>query len=300
MSFLLSAGRGLTIGATWAALAFALSFVACSEGTEEPSETGGGSNTGGSDDSGTGGTSADNGGSENATGGSEDGQGGEEPGTDTGGSAGSPATATGGAGTVEGEVLFGFDTDVEGFALETYQDEAATAFTNMYGSSTLSWDSAEGQPDPGALKLVAGFDGYSQDVTVQHNWPTTDPQDFTGRTLRVRVKLESGFNPDPSFPGGVQFFVKTGANWTYGQTPGTAGNGWSNIETMGTWIEVEFPLEDALTYPAAGTVTDFDPSQVLAIGVILSTGSGAAESAATQPTGDPTEATFFIDSFTIE
>ena len=293
MSFLLSAGRGLTIGATWAALAFAASFVACSEGTEEPSETGGSSNTGGSEDSGTGGTSGDTGGSENATGGSEDGQGGEEPGTDTGGSAGSPATATGGAGTVEGEVLFGFDTDDEGFILETSQDTSATAFTNMYASTTLSWDSTEGNPDPGALKAVAGFNGYRQNVTVQYNWPTTDPQDFSGKTLRVRVKVESGLVADPSFPGGVQMFVKTGENWTYGQAPGTAGNGWSNIETMGTWIDVEFPVDDALTYPAAGTVTDFDPSQVLAIGVIISTNG-------TEGDDLPTEATFFIDSFTIE
>lgn len=297
MSFHRNAGRSLTIFAAWATLSFSVSLVACSEGTDdEPEGAAGSGNEGGSQESGSGGSAT--GGSSQGDAGSEQGQGeGGTPSTATGGSAGStPGAAAGaaGEGTTGPEVLFAFDEGMEGFKFETYQPTDTTQPFNLYETSTLSWDDTKGKPDPGSLKVEIPFDAYNQQATVQFNYDAEGPQDFSGKTLTVRVMLDSGFNPDPSFPGGVQFFVKTGEAWTFGEA------GWTNVELVGTWVEYSFPLESAVTYPAAGTVSDFDPSQVRAIGVSFNTGGGAQEGAATQPIGPPTEATFFVDTFILQ
>jgi hypothetical protein len=246
-------------------------------GTSQVS-TGGSTGTGGSASSGAGGTTGD------------------------GGSGGSTVTGAGGGdagSTDDGAVtetamevapppvlLFGFPADVQGFALDPYPDTNDTNLTVVSDGGvapTLTWSATEGDPDLGAVLVTAPYSDYKQKIDVRHTFGADSLQDWTGKTLRIRLKVASGFNTDSSFPGGVVFYVQTTSSWVW------ADAGWQNVESLyDGWQQFSFDL-------SAVTAAGWDAKQVIAFGIQINTGGGGDTAAS-----KPAPATFYIDSVTAQ
>lgn len=204
-----------------------------------------------------------------------------------GGSSGTPADAGGGSGgggtgggaggtggTVVHLVNYTFDTTIEGFGLNTYCELmpaqnfnlagacATDAGTDDAGSDagaaaaepTLTFESADGNPAAGSLKITATYTGYRQYTDVIINLPT--PVDLTGKTLHAMVKLAS--STPAGFPGGTQLHVNSP---TYFSQSGQL------VPNM--WTSLAMPL-DATIYPG------IDPTMVNQIGVQVYSGDPPA------------------------
>src|SRR6185312_6316490 len=276
--------------------------------------TGGSSSTGGAGGHATGGAggAATGGAGGNATGGAGGAATGGAGGNATGGSggaAGGNAGAAGGAaggstgvgGAIAGTALATFDpTDagataaLEGFVLDKTANAGNLALaTDAEPAATLVWDGTEGDPADGSLKIDAPFHAYNESVNLQKGYANTDLQDWTGKTtLHVRVRIDSGLNPSPNFPTGIQPYVTSyGAPTTDGGAPsynfcGTyqnavAGNGWA-----------DYTVSLATSHCAS-----LDVSKILNFGVQIQTGGGAAADAG-QPAA-PTPAIVHVDSFSV-
>lgn len=292
MSSMFGTGRRVVLLLSLGAGALAFSAAACSEGSESKAGTGGAATTGGA----------------------------------SGDTGGTPANAgQGGAAADAEKVLFAFANDFENWKLNDYVEvcdrtptatgaagtpgtagAAGTSGTagapsatggagadkecegplNLFETTTLEWTNQQGKPDAGALEVTIPFTDYKQAATVEFEFGV--PQDFSGKMLTVQVQRASGFNADPSFPGGLIFFVKTGDDWVWGQQP------WVNIETTGTWVEYKFVLDKA------DAKDGFDPTAVRTVGIAFDTGGGAEPDADKQPTSKPTEAVFYVDTVEIQ
>lgn len=214
--------------------------------------------------------------------------------TGTGGQGGGAAGAAGGSGVggaggssaAGGTVLFKFDTDVEKFTFNPFgTGDAGTAAadagaeTILSDKAKISWDATDGSPDKGSMKLEIPFSAYQEQADFLVTFDDTDLRDFSKDVLYLQAKLDSGFSPDVSAPGGLVFYVQTTTAFAYGQSE------WRNVTGVGTWAEYTFDLSLA-TQTKAG----WDPTKVKAIGIRLDTGSGVG---ATMP---PTAAVFHIDT----
>jgi hypothetical protein len=161
-------------------------------------------------------------------------------------------------------------------------------------SSVFGWDSQDGAPDPvanqGSLKLEVPFSAYTQpDQCVDFQFLLDNrPVDLTGKMLFVYLKLDSGFSPDPSAPGGFIFYAKSNeTNWDWGQAP------WQNLDpstAIGKWRKYTFNL--SMAESGTANVAPFDPSQVTTIGIRLDTGTPTL----TPLPSPPTPAVFHVDS----
>src|SRR5262249_52548720 len=143
-----------------------------------------------------------------------------EAGSNGTGSGGSIGTGSGGAGgsgpsnMIRGTAVAAFDTTIEGFVLDNYHDTPPKVNLGDPASGVspvLAWDGAEGNPMPGSLQVMAPYSGANQYVLAQKDFGTGNPQNWMGRTLRVRIKVTSGM-----FKGGAQVFVKTGSAFSFG------------------------------------------------------------------------------------
>ena len=76
---------------------------------------------------------------------------------------------------------------------------------------TLSFDGAVGNPNPGSLKVVAPYSGANQYVDIQKSFGTGNPQDWTGKTLHVRIRASEG-----TFKGGAQVYAITTGSFMFG------------------------------------------------------------------------------------
>lgn len=233
--------------------------------------------------------------------------------------AGSSNTAGNGAGGAGGVTkLFMFNTDHQGFSLESsasgnpqYRNlvtppsdpppTLAFAATKDYGSDTNS----------GSLKIDATYSFWNQSVAVQVDAPvdkTGAPIDFTGKTLKAEIWVEGGLSPETDAPGGVVFFMKSGAAYDWGQAA------WKNIEVYKNWVQVKFNA-DALD---SGSSANFSPADVRNIGFQFSSGGGGTHCPDTNSSdpnnaafkGEPTATcpawaaplptTIYVDSITVE
>ncbi len=217
--------------------------------------------------------------------------------TGTGGSVGGGAplaggNAGGGGGTAPAAVrLYTFTDDTQVYL---YQPGNATATNDLTSTSVFSWDSQDGAPDQvadaGSMRIEAPFSAYTQpDQAVDFQFMLdTRPVDLSGKTLFIYLKLDSGFSPDPSAPGGLRFYAKSNeTNWDWGQAA------WQNLDPatiIGKWKKYTFDLSKAES--GATNVAPFDPSQVMSIGIKLDTGTPTT----TPPPAPPTTATFHLDS----
>jgi hypothetical protein len=162
--------------------------------------------------------------------------------------------------------------------------------------SNVSYDPTVGDTlaagDEGSLKIVIPFTGYNQQADFQHIF-ATPLQTLAGQILFVRLRLDSGFNPNPSAPGGFYLAVKTSnPGFTYASTiynPITVPNptGWTEFD-----LNIDSPAFVDTTNPVP-----YDPTSVVAIELHFDTGSGPIGVADGGDAGaQPSTATFHIDT----
>jgi hypothetical protein len=196
--------------------------------------------------------------------------------TGTGGMGGSGSNPNG---AIVGSPLATFDTGLDGFMFGTYDEPPNLngASSKMHGM--LSFDSGVGNPSPGSLKVVAPYSGANQYVDVQKSFGTANPQDWTGKTLHVRIRASEG-----TFKGGAQVYAITTAGFVFGgkHTNFTPNNNWQEFT-----VDVSAPTNGAGASPGSG----YDPSKVVVFGVQLNTDTAGAGA---------TPVTFNIDSFSID
>jgi len=137
----------------------------------------------------------------------------------------------------------------------------------------------------GSVKISAPFNGYKQFVDLSRNFSTQ--QNWTGKTtMKVRFKVTSGGNPDPSFPAGAQAYVQT--------TSGYVGiYGYNNVASGTDWQVATVNI--APTTPP----TNWNLAQVQQVGLKITTGTGMGADASVA-SGPPTAATIYVDSVWVE
>ena len=203
----------------------------------------------------------------------------------TSGSGGSSGGAFDPSTPVAGLALATFDNSLQGFVLNPYHEMASSKQFNLGDPNSglamatgPALDSTTGSPTPGSLTVSAPFTGANQYVDIQNTttFGTSNPQNWTGGTLHVRVKADGN-----DFIGVAQPYVDTGTGYVFGghTTNYMKGNSWQEFT-----VSIDYPTNP--TTPNAG----YDPTQVIAIGVQLSSGSSGQSQ---QPV------TFHIDSFSI-
>jgi hypothetical protein len=123
--------------------------------------------------------------------------------------------------------------------------------------------SASCSPNMGALEVTIGFTATSQQANIQYNLGTAT--NLAGKNISSVISFASGFNA--TYPQGGYVFVQDGA-----------GQSWAS--SYSNWINAG-PGCVALTYSVPGAVVgNFDPTQVVLIGVQINTnGSGTASQA---------------------
>ncbi|MBN1269936.1 MAG: beta-galactosidase, partial [Kiritimatiellae bacterium] len=162
---------------------------------------------------------------------------------------------------------YGFATNTQGFAVQTYVDSRAC--TNLAHAAAAPSNST------GCLAvdvhLVEGHANYSKgEVFVDMmNYPppgVTAPVDLAGKRIEAWVYCPPGLGGPANNPNGVQVFCKD-ANWKsfYGS--------YEHI-TTGCWFSVS--ASPATTAPNHGYMdAGFDPAQVILVGFKVSAGSGS-------------------------
>jgi len=219
----------------------------------------------------------------------------DSKGSGTGGTAG--GTGGGGGAVVNHMINYTFTSSDESWIPNPYCGDKATD-GNLGGKATpdagpptclqpavvptAAFDSTDGSPSPGSLKVTVTYTGYKQYVDAIVNPPAGI--DLTGRTLHAKVKLVSTMGGD--FPGGLQFHVSSGASYAYGSAMGT-------LAAVGTWGDVTFPL--SIVY--AVTVPGWDSAMIKQIGIQFYSGDPPA-GGGTLSEAAPISAVFAIDTVT--
>jgi hypothetical protein len=152
-----------------------------------------------------------------------------------------------------------------------------TAPAKLASGTTLSHDNQNGEASPGALEVLAPFDGYNQKIEFQVS--LNAPLNLTGKTVRARVRLASGLSTDPAHPGGIKFFAKAGPDYDY------ASGVWTNLNPGGGWTDVTFAGDAPILVPGV-----FSPAQVRQLGFELRTFNDSSDSSKVSP------AVLFVDS----
>ena len=215
------------------------------------------------------------------------------PGDAGGGSTGAAGAPPANDASISGGYFFTFATaaDVAAAAISNPSDtdkNDLSVFAAADGGprAITSLDTTTGDPAPGSMELQLPCNAYGQFVDYQFILPVIT--DLGEKTLSVMIRLDSGFSPDPSAPGSVYLYAKSGDNWDWAQ-----GSAQSIVPTPptsptspGQWIKYTFPMAS----PASGSTAMFDPGYVKAVGIHLTTGAGTGAS------GPPTPAVFHIDS----
>ncbi|HTV20291.1 MAG TPA: hypothetical protein VMG12_16515 [Polyangiaceae bacterium] len=167
--------------------------------------------------------------------------------------------------------------------------QPSTQPNNLNAQTALGWDGGQGDPDLGSLRIEAPFSAYNQQIDIQ--FPLPAPTDLTGQVLSVRIRLDSGFNPDPSAPGGMIFYAQSGDDYAWGQAE------WTNVEasSRGKWreysFEMAFPWREVTAGGVSGSSLAFDAARVRLLGLIIHTGGGGSSTVLPEP------AIFHIDTF---
>lgn len=199
-------------------------------------------------------------------------------GTNTGGarSGGAGGGAVGGSAGPAVAFAYTFDTTVQGFSFNTFQPttgpQVNLAVREAGTPPTIGWDSANGDPNPGALKVTATYDNYSQSVdAIVGPLPSLD---LTGKTIHARVMLMSG-----TFSGTASLHVSSTAMYYY------AGS--SNVSlTAGTWTTLD------LLIPTTGAM--WNSTDIRQVGIQLIS-NGAPEAGTF---GAPQDVVVLIDTIT--
>ncbi len=266
----------------------ALVFAGCGGGGGGSTGTGGATGGGGH---GTGGMTAGTGGMTAGTGGHAD------AGSDTssdvagdvqsgaGGSDAGPGTDAADAMVDAGPVHlvnYTFDTTVQGWGLNTFDDPANLASQMVLDGGhmdggvppTFTFEPTIGSPAPGSLKITATFTAYGQSIDPVINFASMD---LTGKTLHAKVMLASG-----TFPGYAVIHASSTSSYIYD------AKGYNGL-SAGTWTDLAFDLSTA-------TSTNWTPAQIVQIGVQIGSGGAPPDASATFAT--PLSVTIYIDTVT--
>ncbi|HEY4015031.1 MAG TPA: hypothetical protein VGM06_16925 [Polyangiaceae bacterium] len=210
----------------------------------------------------------------------------------TGGGAGDDG---GGSGASDGATAEGGDDGGGNMvAVDAAPVEAAapnTCGTEVFlqSLSTLSFDPDVGDPgpggDPGSLKIVIPFNGYNQQADFQHIF-TTPLQNLAGQTLFVRIQLDSGFVSNASAPGGFVLDVKSTMNYVYAQSAYTN----IGMPNPGGWTQYNLNI----SMPSMSNA-GYDPTDIVSMELHFDTGAGPAGGGA-DAGALPTTATFHVDT----
>lgn len=154
---------------------------------------------------------------------------------------------------------FTFDTDAQGWGLNTFVDTSSTnlAATPPPGviPPRFGFTPSAGDPSPGSLALGVTYSDFNQYADVITN--LFPPVNLSGLTVHARVRLVSG----AFIKGGFQLHVSTGSTFVF------AGS-FLNAAALssGAWVPIDLDLT---------TVTDpaFDASQVNQVGVQFFSGA---------------------------
>jgi len=197
----------------------------------------------------------------------------------SGGAGGSRALADAAA-PIAGTAIDTFDTESD-FGFNPYHDTVQTNLGNLDTLEggvppTLSFDSTEGSPNPGSLKVTVPFSGPNQYVDIQ-SYVFAVPQDWSGHTLHVRLKVDAG----STFHGFAQLYVDTGVSYVPADSS-------VNVAPGSQWQELAMDLSHPMTTDPSGR---FNPKQVVLYGLQLNSGSAGVNA---------TPATFHVDSFSLE
>ena len=200
-------------------------------------------------------------------------------GTGRAGSDGSRAL-TDAAAPIAGTAIDTFDTESD-FGFNPYHDTLQMNLGNpdtLEGGvpPTLGFDSTEGSPSPGSLKVTVPFSGPNQYVDIQ-SYVFAVPQDWSGHTLHVRFKVDEG----ATFRGVAQLYVDTGVSYVPADSS-------ANVAPGSGWQEIAMDLSHPMTTDPSGR---FNPKQVVLYGLQLNSGSAGLNA---------TPATFHVDSFSLE
>jgi hypothetical protein len=234
-----------------------------------------------------GGTSGGTAGTSGGTAGTSGGTAGTNSGTagTSGGTAGAGGATAGAGGhtntdggTAYASFAYNFDTDKEGFAINTGAGAGNLAAIEGGAHPSLTWDGGVGKPNVGSLKVDATFTTYKQYVltTIDLN-PLIDA---TGKTAHAWVMVDS-VDGGPAFGGGAQ--LETNSTTSY-----HGANGAYTTLTPGVWKELTLDLS------TTAQPSPFDASQLIQIAVQFGTGSGPEGGTF----GAPVHAIFHIDSIT--
>jgi hypothetical protein len=146
-------------------------------------------------------------------------------------------------------VEFLFDHSTQGWGFNAFNSPPPSNIFVQPGGAppSISLDSSDGNPAPGALRVTAPFTALDQfvDAIVGVSQPGLN---LSGQQLHVMVKLVSG-----TF-GGLQFHASSGASFAFTAAP------FVGSLPLGQWVPITLDL-------TSGTSPDFDPSQVVQIGV---------------------------------
>ncbi|MES1158220.1 MAG: hypothetical protein ABUL67_03875 [Haliangium ochraceum] len=171
-----------------------------------------------------------------------------------------------------------FDTSTQTFAFNNYAPTDGRTNLGRPDSGptpTLTFDSAEGNPSPGALKAAVTFSAFREFVDIVIN--PSPAINLAGKTIHAKVRLTSGTFDTGA---GATLHVGTTADYLYGAGAYTA-------LTVGTWTDLTLDLTNV-------TTTGWDPSMVVQIGVQFYTGD--VPEAGTFM--GPNDVVFHIDSIT--
>jgi len=173
-----------------------------------------------------------------------------------------------------------FDTESD-FGFSPYHDTLQTNLGNPDSldggvAPTLTFDATLGSPSPGSLQVTIPFSGPNQYVDIQ-SYVFVVPQDWSGHTLHVRLKVDQG----SVFHGFAQLYVDTGVSYVPADSSTNVGPG-------SGWQEISMDLNHPMTTDPSGR---FNPKQVVLYGLQLNSGSAGTGA---------TPATFHIDSFSID
>ena len=193
---------------------------------------------------------------------------------------GRPRALADGATPISGTPVETFDTESD-FGFNPYHDTLQKNLGNPDtvdggAAPTLGFDSTQGSPNPGSLKVTIPFSGPNQYVDVQ-SLVFVVPQDWSGHSLHARLKVDEG----SIFRGVAQLYVDTGVSYVPADSSVSVAPG-------SGWQEIAMDLSHPMTTDPSGR---FNPKQVVLYGLQLNSGSAGVNA---------TPATFHLDSFSLE
>jgi hypothetical protein len=154
-----------------------------------------------------------------------------------------------------------FDAGLSGWAVGWTEVKApgtpcATDTAPLCFPVTLTFDGTAGSPSPGSASVTLLYNATIQEAHLQSSMPDLN---LSGRTVRLRVRLDSG-------DVRAKLYLKTGTGWVWGSGPETP-------LSAGSWVTVSMNASSP-DYQNTG----YDPAVVKAAGVVFVTGSAALSS----------------------